>query len=225
MHIPQCSDGIDNDGDGNVDAGDAGCHVDGDLSKPYDPNGTDEGSEPVGPGGSFTMSHRPYPINPPHVTNHLADEENPAHQLSDLQMGAAAAESTETVINIVSVGGFTGPVTVSAMGISLDDLPTGQPDGPDLDTLPDSGDGRPDDPTYSIPVSQKVITYFDGTSSVSRVVNAGSSLRFKVKKRNLQAGRYIIQLKGTANIGGASVSRFSEVVLVVGEGTSGYREE
>jgi LPXTG-motif cell wall-anchored protein len=36
---PQCSDGIDNDGDGVIDADDPGCHTDGDASNPdsYDP--------------------------------------------------------------------------------------------------------------------------------------------------------------------------------------------
>ncbi|MDQ4149420.1 MAG: hypothetical protein M3164_05440 [Actinomycetota bacterium] len=41
---PECSDGIDNDGDGKIDAADPGCHTDGDPNNPasYDPNDDDE---------------------------------------------------------------------------------------------------------------------------------------------------------------------------------------
>jgi hypothetical protein len=41
---PQCSDIIDNDGDGYVDANDPGCHSDGNTANPasYDPNDNDE---------------------------------------------------------------------------------------------------------------------------------------------------------------------------------------
>lgn len=41
---PQCSDGIDNDGDGLIDAADPGCHTDGDPNNPasFDPNDNDE---------------------------------------------------------------------------------------------------------------------------------------------------------------------------------------
>lgn len=41
---PQCSDGIDNDGDRKIDAEDPGCHTDGDANNPnsYDPNDDSE---------------------------------------------------------------------------------------------------------------------------------------------------------------------------------------
>ena len=41
---PECSDGIDNDGDGLIDAADPGCHTDGDANNPasYDPNDDSE---------------------------------------------------------------------------------------------------------------------------------------------------------------------------------------
>ena len=43
-HKPQCSDGIDNDGDNLVDAADPGCHRDGNASNPssYNPNDDSE---------------------------------------------------------------------------------------------------------------------------------------------------------------------------------------
>jgi LPXTG-motif cell wall-anchored protein len=41
----QCNDKKDNDGDGLIDAKDPGCHVDNDLSKPYDANDNSEGSD------------------------------------------------------------------------------------------------------------------------------------------------------------------------------------
>jgi LPXTG-motif cell wall-anchored protein len=41
---PECSDGVDNDGDGVIDADDPGCHTDGDATNPasYDPNDDSE---------------------------------------------------------------------------------------------------------------------------------------------------------------------------------------
>ncbi len=54
---PQCSDGIDNDGDGVIDAADPGCHSDGDASNPnsYNPNDTSErDATPSGPSGGET---------------------------------------------------------------------------------------------------------------------------------------------------------------------------
>ncbi|HQO70891.1 MAG TPA: CARDB domain-containing protein, partial [Candidatus Paceibacterota bacterium] len=35
---PKCSDGIDNDDDGDIDADDSACHLDGDINKEYLPN-------------------------------------------------------------------------------------------------------------------------------------------------------------------------------------------
>jgi hypothetical protein len=45
--LPQCSDGIDNNGNGLIDANDPGCHSDGNSSNPasYDPNDNTECSE------------------------------------------------------------------------------------------------------------------------------------------------------------------------------------
>ena len=50
----QCSDGIDNDGDGLVDAADPGCHTDGDPNNPasYDPNDNDETDAAPDDGGT-----------------------------------------------------------------------------------------------------------------------------------------------------------------------------
>lgn len=44
---PQCSDKVDNDGDGDIDAADAGCHSDGNANNAssYNPNDTSEGGE------------------------------------------------------------------------------------------------------------------------------------------------------------------------------------
>jgi len=46
---PQCSDGIDNDGDLKIDADDPACHTDGDPGNPisYDPTIDDENSKPI----------------------------------------------------------------------------------------------------------------------------------------------------------------------------------
>jgi LPXTG-motif cell wall-anchored protein len=51
---PQCSDGVDNDGDGKVDGADPGCHSDGDAGNPasFVPSDTDEtDAKPTGPSG------------------------------------------------------------------------------------------------------------------------------------------------------------------------------
>ncbi|MEY2441940.1 MAG: hypothetical protein QOJ46_1366 [bacterium] len=45
---PQCSDKIDNDGDGKIDANDPGCHTGNDINQPYNPNDNTE-SNPNGP--------------------------------------------------------------------------------------------------------------------------------------------------------------------------------
>ena len=65
--IPECSDGIDNDGDGLIDQNDPSCHTDGDGGNPgtYDPGDNTEGNDTpsvwitvtppvVGRGGSAT---------------------------------------------------------------------------------------------------------------------------------------------------------------------------
>jgi LPXTG-motif cell wall-anchored protein len=51
---PACSDGIDNDGDGKIDAKDPGCHSDNDANNPdsYDANDTSETDKSGGTGGS-----------------------------------------------------------------------------------------------------------------------------------------------------------------------------
>jgi hypothetical protein len=47
---PQCSDGVDNDGDGLIDAADPGCHSDGNASNPasYEPTDNDESNGATG---------------------------------------------------------------------------------------------------------------------------------------------------------------------------------
>ncbi len=47
----QCSDGVDNDGDGYIDAADPECHTDGNPNNPgsYNPQGPSEGPAPTGP--------------------------------------------------------------------------------------------------------------------------------------------------------------------------------
>lgn len=57
---PQCSDGIDNDGDGVIDAADPGCHSDNDATNAasYNPNDNDERDRRDGGGGDTTGSGR-----------------------------------------------------------------------------------------------------------------------------------------------------------------------
>jgi hypothetical protein len=50
----QCTDGIDNDGDGVIDTADPGCHTDGNANNPasFDPTDNDETNAGAGTGGS-----------------------------------------------------------------------------------------------------------------------------------------------------------------------------
>ena len=53
---PQCSDGVDNDGDGVIDAADPGCHTDGNPNNPasYDPTDNSEADARTGGAGGET---------------------------------------------------------------------------------------------------------------------------------------------------------------------------
>jgi LPXTG-motif cell wall-anchored protein len=53
---PQCSDMVDNDGDGVIDAADPGCHTDGNANNPasYNPNDTSEADAGTGGSGGET---------------------------------------------------------------------------------------------------------------------------------------------------------------------------
>lgn len=48
---PQCSDGVDNDGDGLIDIADPGCHTDGNPNNPASFNPNDDSEADSGPGG------------------------------------------------------------------------------------------------------------------------------------------------------------------------------
>jgi len=59
---PQCSDGVDNDGDGVADGADPGCHSDGNAQNPasYVPSDTDETDSPAtGPSGEPEEGGKP----------------------------------------------------------------------------------------------------------------------------------------------------------------------
>lgn len=49
---PQCADGVDNDGDGVIDAADPGCHTDGNPNNPASYDATDDNERDAGTGGS-----------------------------------------------------------------------------------------------------------------------------------------------------------------------------
>jgi hypothetical protein len=55
---PQCSDGVDNDGDGLIDAADPGCHSDGNANNPasYVPSDNDESNGTIGSSTSPSKS-------------------------------------------------------------------------------------------------------------------------------------------------------------------------
>ena len=51
MVLPQCSDGIDNNGINGIDAADMNCHQDGNINNPYLPDWDDESKPSVTSGG------------------------------------------------------------------------------------------------------------------------------------------------------------------------------
>jgi hypothetical protein len=55
---PQCSDGVDNDGDGLIDAKDPGCHTDGNANNPasYNPNDNSEGGNGASRAGTLPFT-------------------------------------------------------------------------------------------------------------------------------------------------------------------------
>ncbi|HUC88722.1 MAG TPA: carboxypeptidase-like regulatory domain-containing protein [Candidatus Paceibacterota bacterium] len=64
---PECSDGIDNDGDGLIDSADPGCHTDGNASNSgsYDPTDNTEFTSSAGPISPPAPPAPPGPITPP----------------------------------------------------------------------------------------------------------------------------------------------------------------
>jgi hypothetical protein len=79
---PQCSDGVDNDGDGKVDSADPGCHSDGNPKNPdsYVPSDTDEADSPNAPSGEPTPGEKGKPQcsdNKDNDGDGLVDEDDP----------------------------------------------------------------------------------------------------------------------------------------------------
>lgn len=197
MYIPECSDGLDNDGDGEIDATDPGCHEDDDPNNPYDPDDTSEDSDGGGNGGSFEIYHNPKnELTTPHP-----------HFFSDIRMGTAAF-STGTTLNVRSISGFSGNVRIRVVGIEPDEAPA---------------DGRGDgvDPEFSLDdffyvydserLSEKTVTISPSNSA---------AVEFKVQKRGIVPGRYIVRLQATSG----SIVKNNEILVVVGETTPGFEE-
>ncbi|MEK7630548.1 MAG: MopE-related protein [Patescibacteria group bacterium] len=161
---------------------------------------------------SFTITHNPRPDSHP-------------HHLADMTMGSSQL-SSEVIIGVQGVDGFDGMVTLTVVGMSLDYEPVRVPDGPDSNSLPDDqGDGIPDDSTYSTAVAQKLTPVLDGVNRYSINVLAGSSVAFKIRRVNLPPNRYMIKIVGTATVGSDIITNSSEILVAVGEGTSGYIEQ
>ncbi|MEK7631029.1 MAG: CARDB domain-containing protein [Patescibacteria group bacterium] len=230
-YLPQCSDGLDNDDpDGDVDEDDAGCHVDGDPTKPYDPNDTNEGDEPVGPGGDFTITH--IPLQCDHISSDdltcISGKPWHPHHFADLRFGTFQL-SNEIVVKIQSVAGFAGIVTLNIGGMSLDHSPVYDPGDANADGLPDNmGDGEADDLSYPLSTGSKVTPVLDGTNrfSLPVIISADgvSEVRLKLRRVNIPPNRYVMKVTGSATINGVTVTKPDPLLVVVGEGTSGYQE-
>lgn len=76
---PQCSDGVDNDGDGVIDAADPGCHTDGNANNPasYDPTDNSEADARTGGAGGEAAGRPECSDNRDNDGDGLIDERDP----------------------------------------------------------------------------------------------------------------------------------------------------
>jgi hypothetical protein len=99
---PQCSDTIDNDGDGKIDSADPGCHSDGNPLNPvtYNPNLNDESFNPA----DFSL--------------------NSSNTIYATLVEGQPGQSTATTLTITPFSGFQNPIDLSVQSVSPS-LPVG----------------------------------------------------------------------------------------------------
>jgi hypothetical protein len=160
--------------------------------------------EPAPP-PNFNAKHRPY--WPP------SGSHSP-HPNPDMVMGNSDTSSV-TTLSFEGIEGLqTGQVTATVVSLHEDRLPY-------IDEN-NYGDGNALNENQ-LELS-KIIPIFDGATRVSKtinIVNGVGETRFSVRKRNIQAGRYIIKLRYMM----AGVpDKFDSLLLIIGKDTPGYIE-
>ncbi|MEK7649568.1 MAG: NBR1-Ig-like domain-containing protein [Patescibacteria group bacterium] len=158
----------------------------------------------------FTLTHNPYAYDAD------SDGDHDSHQLSDIQVAEDSGNiSSFTTSSVQGLGGFTGNVRLRLAGIAPDEDPI-------VGTVVGNGvaDG-PYDSNFNLLIRP---SFGSGAGTSEKTVPANSNVEFKLRRLpTLPTGRYMLKIEGTATIDGSPVTHFTELVLVVGEGTSGYR--
>ena len=226
--LPQCSDNSDNDGNGDPDQNDPDCHTNGIPSdgSSYDPNIDDEGQN-IPP--DFTFYHDPKDEQNPSFCH--ANHADPpcldstgatrGHFFSDMRIGTSPF-STETILIIVPNESFNGDVVVSVVNLQADNLEniTNAADCP-LSIGAPCQDGKGDG--TSLPL-ENLLYLLDSTRRISETIPVVAStpkpLEFKVGKKEIATGRYIVTVRASGN----GVTKETQILLVVGDNTSGYIE-
>src|SRR5205814_1316339 len=116
-HLPQCSDGVDNDNDTKIDAADPGCHTDGNPANTasYDPQDNDE-TDPV-------LQCKPVYTGTANVTFFTGHPQSNCTHVSFPRSCQAPSIVTQTYADSILCGTGGGPSTcVNNPSTSSDDL-------------------------------------------------------------------------------------------------------
>ncbi|MEK7631031.1 MAG: GBS Bsp-like repeat-containing protein [Patescibacteria group bacterium] len=161
--------------------------------------------EPLPP-PNFSFSHNPFWPEEGVHDDHFGP---------DITMGNADLSSLTRLKFTGTEGLENAQVTVTVTGLYEDRVP--------YISETQYGDGSITNET-SLPLSTKITPVLDGVNRFSRIVvitNGSGEADFKVRRRNIQPGRYIITLQysmpGVPN-------KEDTLVLIIGEGTPGYIE-
>jgi len=172
---------------------------------------------PPPPGGpaDFTILHNPKDeTTTPHP-----------HFFSDIRMGTAAF-STETNLRITPNQALVGSdITLQVIDIQPDNAPNA-PCLLGVDPDPVTGlcpDGIEDGPDANVTVSKLFYLYNSERKDIADVhigSNSPVDVKFKVQKRGIVPGRYIVTIEARSG----SIVKTNKLLLVVGDRTSGYIE-
>ncbi|OGZ48619.1 MAG: hypothetical protein A3C83_00865 [Candidatus Ryanbacteria bacterium RIFCSPHIGHO2_02_FULL_47_25] len=210
----QCSDCVDNgDGDELADAEDPDCHFDRNADNPYSYD-SDDNDESTSIDGTFNIHHDP---------KNLCHEGDAGcsrpHFFKDIQIGASPF-STETNIILTSVDGFAGDVEISVINLQADNEKDTSDCPENIERPCANGIGDGEDLALT-----KLQYRFGGVAKIGEIlrVSAGGTIsaEFKVGKRQINPGRYIITLEAKA----FGIRKTTKILLVVGENTPGWEEQ
>jgi hypothetical protein len=193
--------------------------------------------------GSFTITHNPLPEpdpNGPDAPNCHANNPNCSrpHFFRDINIGSDF--STNTLLTVNAVGGFTEPVIITVDKIDRDDLknttncPVTTPPAPAIavpcangigDAI-DNGNAYPNGVAIPNPgvASSGFFYYFNGDfAQTTATVTPGNTVQFNAYRTDARSGRYIIYLKGTSTV--TQRTFINQLLLVVGGGGPIFSEQ